>query len=47
LKTQKKNLTKDEKTSAILRDKSTNSLSASKEQGKIGAKEPLYLLRYE
>jgi hypothetical protein len=47
LKIQKKSLTKDEKTSAILGFKSTNSSGASKEEGKIGAKEPLYLLRYE
>jgi hypothetical protein len=47
LKTQRKNLTKDEETSAVLEVKNTNSSGTSKREGKAGAKEPLYLLRYE
>jgi len=40
-------MARDKKDVAILDLKSRNSLSLSKEEGKRGAREPLYLLRYE
>jgi hypothetical protein len=46
LKIQKKEIN-DKKKSAILEHGSTNSSSISREEGKRGAEEPLYLLRYE
>jgi hypothetical protein len=47
LKTKKRNLTNDKKDSATLELGSPNSSSVSREEGKRGAREPLYLLRYE
>ncbi|MGD0978885.1 MAG: hypothetical protein ABR962_07055 [Candidatus Bathyarchaeia archaeon] len=47
MKTKKRNLTNDKKNSSTLELESPNPSSVSKEEGKRGAREPLYLLRYE
>jgi hypothetical protein len=47
LKTKKRNLKNDKKDSFTLELESPNSSSVSREEGKRGAREPLYLLRYE
>ncbi|HVP16296.1 MAG TPA: hypothetical protein VMT42_02910 [candidate division Zixibacteria bacterium] len=47
MKTRKRNLTNDKKDSAAMEFKSPNSSGVSREEGKRGAREPLYLLRYE
>jgi hypothetical protein len=47
LKNQKRNPTDEKKKDAALELRSSDSSSTSKGEGKRGAKEPLYLLRYE
>jgi hypothetical protein len=47
LKTKKRNLKNEKKDSFTLELESPNSSSVSREEGKRGASEPLYLLRYE
>jgi hypothetical protein len=47
LKTKKRNLTNDKKDDSTMELGSPNPSSISREEGKRGAREPLYLLRYE